>query len=165
MWHALLGIENASDVIHLDSVDDDVMEGWKKKRPGYPGPTIEEGKLQMDWWGGKKSQWNIKAFELLATKLKNAAAQKWSYLPRYNNYYYEFTVIRKYNDFHTKWRAARPKLIGPGITDFETEEQINDRLAELSERDRRWSRQNKRRHTVCRTGISIHLCADTSLEV
>lgn len=148
MWHSLLGIEQASDVIYLKTVSDDVKEGWIQKRPGYPGPVLQEGKLVMDWWGGKKSNWNLKAFNLMTVQLKNAAMTKWTYLPKYEDFYYENTVKRKFDNFRSKWRAGQSKHNGPDPSDFETEEQVTERLAETARRERISGRQCKRRHTV-----------------
>lgn len=99
--------------------------------------------------GGKTSQWNIKVFRLLTENLKSGVIQKWMYLPQYEDFYYEFTVIRKFNHFATKWHAAQSRHVGPGRMDFEMDQQVADRLGETDEKERKAAHQNKHRHTVC----------------
>jgi hypothetical protein len=146
MFHSLIGIDQAKDMWSVPAVDPDVLEAWLDHIPGAIGPSLDD--LKFDWHGGKKSLWNIKLVDMLSHLLMHESYTKWHHLPKYPFYYYEDVVWQKFSNFRTDWKKAQSRKIGFGDEDYETQDQIFDRLHQKDQMERKAARQNTRRHQV-----------------
>ena len=138
--------------MNCGSVDDDDIKDWES---GMGGPCLNKKRFKFDWYGGVKSNWNRTMFLLLAEQIQNAVAEKWKYLPKRELYYYEESIKKKFSNLMTIWRRSQPRKIGAGNNpdDFETEDQVDERVRSYKSNRSHTSRQCTRRHTVSHSPI------------
>lgn len=141
----LLGIQKEDEVVVCRTVLPEDRRAWED---GVGGPSLEKDEFKFDWYGGIKSEWNQVTFLLLAEKIQEGVEQLWTYLPQHELFYYEETVKKKFSNLMTIWRASQPRRTGSEEGDFETEEQISERVDKAKLIRSYKIRQCTRRHTV-----------------
>jgi hypothetical protein len=149
MFYYYLGIDQEDDVVNCEPVEDPVLDAWIQG--DGDGPILRKGQLHFDWHGGKKSAWNIKALELMAQKILDGILTMWNYLPKYDVFYFLHTIQQKFANLLTIWRSGQSRPTGPGLRDFETLDQIEERRRETKQ-----ARNLKQRHNTRRRNVSQH---------
>lgn len=147
MVDEFLDIAKDDDIIDCPSALDEDFKSWKE---GTGGPVYKRGLLKIDYYNGAKSDWNKTVITALSKLVKNAADTKWTFLPKYPLFYYEKTIRKKLANLITIWNRNQPKLLGPGPADFETAEQVEERVKGKKIVRNRHARQTTRRRTVSR---------------
>lgn len=144
MFYYYLKIDQESDIPSCEICTGTMIELWKDPIAQGPGPNLEN--VVFDWVAGRKSEWNAMLVSLLTRKIMAEAESKWSYLPKYEYFYWEESVWRKFRSLCYRWNRAQRTRKRDG--DFESVEEASARLLEQQKRDRVAARRNTRRHSV-----------------
>lgn len=144
MFYYYLGIDQESDVATCDNVSGLIIELWKDPVSKGDGPTLEN--ISFDWIGGKKSEWNIILVSLLARRIMDEADKNWTYLPKYELFYWQESVWRKFRNLSFRWNRAQCKRKRDGT--FENDNEASERLLLQQKKERKSARKNTRRHSV-----------------
>lgn len=144
MFYYYLKIDQETDVASCDNVSGLAMELWKDPVSKGEGPSLENA--VFDWIGGKKSEWNIIMVSKLARKIMDEANKNWCYLPKYEFFYWQESVWRKFRNLSFRWNRAPCKRKRDG--NFENIDEASARLLLQQKKERRSARKNTRRHSV-----------------
>lgn len=144
MFYFYLQIDQETDVTSCNTVSGTALELWKDPVARGPGPSLEN--VIFDWVGGRKSDWNETLINLLAQKMKSEAQENWTYLPKYDLFYWQETIWRKFRNLCAKWNRAQCLRKRDGS--FETAEGASARLLAQQKKERKLARENTRRHSV-----------------
>lgn len=144
MFYHYLRIDKETDVPRCELVSADTISEWEDRVANGPGPSLTN--VIFDWLGGRKSRWNIVLVGLLTEKIMQEAESKWTFLPKYERFYWEESIWSKYRNLMHKWNRAQSRRMRNGV--FETEEEASARLLATQTVERQLSRRRTRRHSV-----------------
>lgn len=139
-----LKIDQETDVPGCDMVSSTAIELWKDPVARGQGPTLEN--MQFDWIGARKSEWNAILVSLLADKIMKEASAKWLHLPKYELFYWQESVWRKFRNLCFRWNRSQCQRKRDG--NFESAEEASARLLVQQKKERKSARKNTRRHSV-----------------